>query len=142
MLRLPATVDNLAQAQDFLDVCTGRLGLDRRLAGKLSIALEEIFVNICHYAYPEKTGMVELSCLIDGNRFVVEVADEGVAFDAQSVTDPDLSADLDQRRVGGLGWFLVRKMADELDCRCENGRNIVRMAMRLDDSAPGAAVGL
>lgn len=138
MLRLPATVDKLAQAQEFLQACTGRLGLDARRADRLAIALEEVFVNICNYAYPEKPGTVELSCHAEKERFVVEIADDGMAFDALSLPDPDLSSDLDKRRIGGLGWFLVREMTDELDCRRENGRNIVRMALRLDDPAPGA----
>lgn len=137
-LRLPAEVGNLAQAQDFLLTCAGRFGLDTRPAGRLALALEEVFVNICHYAYPERAGMVELNCRVEDERFVMEIADEGVAFDALSLPEPDLAAGLDERRIGGLGWFLVRQLADELDCRRENGRNIVRIALRRNNSGAGA----
>lgn len=138
-LRLPAEVTNLHLAQAYLASRASRFGLDDRQADRLALALEEVFVNICHYAYPGVAGMVELSCRSDGDRFVVEVVDEGIAFDAASLPDPDTAANIEERRAGGLGWFLVRRLMSEIDYRRENGRNIVHMVFHRGEPAANVA---
>ena len=124
-----AELTNLEALQDHVARCAAEFGLESRRIGLLTMALEEIFVNICDYAYPSVPGPVVVNCRDQGERFVAEVIDEGQAFDVSSVAEPDLEADLETRRIGGLGWFLVRKIADQLDCFREDGRNIVRMSL-------------
>lgn len=128
-MTLAAELANLDALQDFLADCATRFGLEPRRIGMLTMALEEVFVNICDYAYPAGPGPVSLNCRDEGERFVAEVIDEGQAFDLNAVAEPDLDADLESRRIGGLGWFLVRKIADQLDCLRQDGRNIVRLTL-------------
>ncbi len=125
-----AELSNLEAVQDHLAACATAFGLEPRRVGLLTMALEEIFVNICDYAYPAGPGTVTISCHEQGEQFVVEVIDEGQAFDVRSVTEPDLEADLETRKIGGLGWFLVRKIADRLDYLRADGRNIVRLSLK------------
>jgi serine/threonine-protein kinase RsbW len=132
-LSLPAVVDSLEWAQDFLARRAHEAGLEQVLADRLALALEEVFVNICHYAYPDAAlGAVELRSWSDSARFILEIVDHGRPFDGLSLPDPDTSAGLEERAVGGLGWFLARQVVSELHYRREDERNIVRLVMRLD----------
>lgn len=128
-LSVVAELTNLEALQDHLAGCATEFGLAPKRIGLLTMALEEIFVNICHYAYPAGPGPVIVNCRDQGEQFVAEVIDEGEVFDVNSVAEPDLEADIETRKIGGLGWFLVRKIADKLDCFREDGRNIVRMSL-------------
>ena len=126
-----AELEKLDALQDHLAACAEQFGLDQRRTGMLSMAIEEIFVNICHYAYPNAPGQVALNCRgeREGKDFVVEIIDQGRPFNASEISEPDLSADIETRRIGGLGWFLVRKVADVLDCFRDNENNIVRLTL-------------
>ncbi len=126
-----AELEKLDVLQSHLIACAEEFGLDQRRTGMLSMAIEEIFVNICHYAYPDSPGQVVLNCRgeREGKDFVVEIIDQGRPFDVSEISEPDLSADIETRRIGGLGWFLVRKIADVLDCFRDNGSNIVRLTL-------------
>ena len=124
-----AELERLGVLQSHLTACAEQFGLDQQRTEMLSMAIEEIFVNICHYAYPDSPGPVILNCRgeREGKDFVVEIIDQGCPFDISKVSEPDLSADIETRKIGGLGWFLVRKIADVLDCFRDNGSNIVRL---------------
>ncbi|MBS1227682.1 MAG: putative anti-sigma regulatory factor, serine/threonine protein kinase [Proteobacteria bacterium] len=124
-----AELGKLEALQDHLSAAARQFGLDQRRTGLLSLALEEIFVNICHYAYPDAPGPVVLNCRSEGEKLVVEIVDHGQAFDPATIAEPDLAAGVETRRVGGLGWFLVRQVADVLDCFREDGRNVVRLTL-------------
>ena len=144
--RLPATVEQLPEAQAFLKSGIEQAGLDPRLGGRLALALEEVFVNVCHYAYPPgQPGEIELRIAPSAERFVLDVLDDGQPFDPANLPEPDLAATLEQRTVGGLGWFLVRQMVTELSCRREQGRNLVSLIMCQptdeDERAPDTARG-
>lgn len=128
-LTLPAELANLGALQEHLVGCAAASGLAQKRVGMLAMAFEEVFVNICHYAYPAGPGSVTLRCREAGGQFVVEVVDEGIAFDAALIGEPDLQAGVDDRKIGGLGWFLVRRVADRLDCFRQDGRNVVRLAL-------------
>ncbi|WP_415035664.1 ATP-binding protein [Azonexus sp.] len=129
-LTLAAELVNLEPLQEHLAACARVYGLAERRIGLLTMAFEEIFVNICHYAYPAGSGPVTLICRVADGQFVVEVIDEGIAFDAASLAEPDLTAALEERKIGGLGWFLVRQIADRLECFRQEGRNVVRLSLR------------
>ena len=128
-ITLPAELANLEPLQEHLAAWAAEAGLEPKRIGMLTMALEEIFVNLCDYAYPDGAGPVWLNCREEGGSFITEVIDEGPAFDPDSLPDPDLEADLETRHVGGLGWFLVRKIADRLESFRQDGRNIVRLTL-------------
>ncbi|WP_295409470.1 ATP-binding protein [uncultured Thiocystis sp.] len=130
-LRLSATLDNLLAARTFLKSLAEQAGLDPRLAGRLELALEEVFVNICHYAYPTgQPGEIELRVCPGSDRFVLDVLDDGQPFDPETQPEPVLSTTLEQRAIGGLGWFLTRQMVSELSCRREQGRNLTTLVIQ------------
>ncbi len=125
----PARIDNLEQVLDFTGKCSSRFGLEEKRKFGLLVAVEEAFVNVCHYAYPEGGGDVELVCEGDGNSFVVNIGDRGVPFNVLSLPEPDISSDVTERKVGGLGIYFIRKLTDEVSYRREDGKNILRMVL-------------
>lgn len=129
-LCLPAETAALTAAQAFLEACLGDSGLDTASASRLALALEEVFVDICHYGYPEgDPGTIELRAWGEDDRFVLEIADQGRPFDGQSLPDPDVEASLEDRPIGGLGWYLVRRMVSTLEYQRRDGCNVTRLVM-------------
>ena len=93
---------------------------------KLELIIEELFVNICNYAY-EKEGEIKIQYGLLENplRIIMNFIDEGVKFNPLDKEGPDLTLDADQRDIGGLGLTIVRKNADEIDYKYENNQNIL-----------------
>jgi serine/threonine-protein kinase RsbW len=98
----------------------------------LELALEEIFMNIVmHGSRPGIAPRVEVSLNLGTDAVTMTVEDDGPQFDPLSLPPPDVMASLADRRVGGLGVFLVRKIMDTVSYACIEGRNQLRMSKRL-----------
>jgi serine/threonine-protein kinase RsbW len=128
-ISVPADLARLEDLVDAVLACGREQGLSGSRLSGLAVATEEVFVNICRYSYPEEEGEVKVSCFLEGKRFVVEFSDSGIPFDATSLPDPDITAGIMERAIGGLGIFLARKMTDEVRYRREDGRNVLRIAL-------------
>lgn len=124
--RIPARVENLDAANAFVEACYERSGLDPAKTFNVLLTLEEAFVNICHYAYPDGTGDVDISCALDSGNFVLEVADSGSQFDVLSLPDPDTTLSIEDRPIGGLGILLIKTLSRP-SYRRDGGRNVLRM---------------
>ncbi len=131
-IALPAKLENLEGWVKSVSDCAEFQGFDRKRIREIEVAAEEALVNICNYAYPEKKGDVEVICEIDGNRFIIEIIDSGIPFDITSLPDPDITADADKRKIGGLGAFLIKKMVDEVRYRREKDQNILNLIVKKD----------
>ncbi len=128
-LTRPAKVEHLEEMQGFVECCADRCALDPRKKFGLLIAIEEAFVNVCHYAYPDGRGEVELACYCTGDSLVVEITDRGLPFDILSLPDPDTKGAIMEREIGGLGVHFIRKMSDEVTYRRQDGCNILRVVV-------------
>jgi serine/threonine-protein kinase RsbW len=124
-----ALIENLDTVIAFAEDRAEQFELDTKKKFGLLIAIEEAFVNVCHYAYPGTTGSVSVTCGSDGEAFVVEIADQGEPFDVLSLPAPDITADIMDREIGGLGVFFIRKLTSDVSYRREEGRNILRMVL-------------
>ncbi len=132
-----AKVENLETVIGFVEECADRCALDAKKKFGLLVAVEEAFVNVCHYAYPRGEGDVGLFCGCGTDGFVVEITDRGVPFDILSIPDPDTTSDIMDRQIGGLGVHFIRKLTDDVSYRREDGRNILRIALRhREDNMP------
>ncbi|MBO4844438.1 MAG: SpoIIE family protein phosphatase [Bacteroidales bacterium] len=102
--------------------------LGNSVATNLNLALEEAVTNVMLYAYPKDTeGIIEIEALIKDNSLIFKVMDSGKPFDPTSVPEVDVTKDLADRPIGGLGIHLVRKIMDEVRYSREDGRNIFTM---------------
>jgi anti-sigma regulatory factor (Ser/Thr protein kinase) len=98
----------------------------------VKLAVEEIFVNIALYAYKDGAhGMVELRCSVRDGAVLLEFEDSGAPFDPLSHKDPDVTAGLEEREIGGLGVFIVKRIMDSVEYCREGGRNLLRMIKSL-----------
>jgi serine/threonine-protein kinase RsbW len=92
--------------------------------------MEEALVNVFVHGYPQNQGQVEVRCLdSDDSSLTIEIIDTGVSFNPLSLADPDLQPDLDARKIGGMGVFLIRKMTDGVAYRREGNNNILTMTV-------------
>ena len=132
-LKLPVGMENLAKAIEFILDFARQQGFTDEKLTVLKLVSEEILVNIINYAYPEDMGEVEVSCGLEGNdRFIIEFCDTGVAFNPLSKPEPDIHAGLSDRKIGGLGIYLTRKMVDDVTYRYENNKNILTFVILKD----------
>ena len=132
-LKLPAKLENLQKFMNSISDCARTEGFGQKRIDEIELALEEILVNIFNYAYPKSPGDVEVNCKLETGRLIIEIIDSGIPFDVTSLTDPDLTADVGERKIGGLGIFLVKKMVDEVKYRREEDRNILTLTVKKEN---------
>jgi serine/threonine-protein kinase RsbW len=123
-------VEQLAQANAFVTSCLDRFHIDPTIAFKVLLALEEAFVNICHHAYQNSEGGIEITCSCDDDpdpAFVLEIADKGAPFDVLSLPDPDTTLSVEERPVGGLGIYLIRTLSSSAIYTRANNQNRLQM---------------
>lgn len=134
-IKLPATIYNLRKLIQFVSNFAKEKGFSKKRIQEIELAVEEAFVNVSTYAYPDKnTGEVEVRCEMSNDAvLVIEILDTGTPFDIRSFSEPDLNVDISNREIGGLGIFLIRKMVDEVHYRRDGQRNILSFTIRKDD---------
>ncbi|MGN0412249.1 MAG: SpoIIE family protein phosphatase [Lachnospiraceae bacterium] len=125
----PAEDTALHEALDFVKGELEKYNCPRKTILQITMSLEEIFVNIAHYAYPGDKGEVKIGIAFDesGKEVVFRFVDQGTPFNPLEKPDPDVTAGADERQIGGLGIFMMKKMMDETAYCYENGRNILTM---------------
>jgi serine/threonine-protein kinase RsbW len=124
MLELRNDVAELARLSDGVDAFCSDNALSSRLASSLNLVLEEVVVNVINYAFDDDHPHVILVELqLEGDHVQGQVSDTGAAFDPLSVPSPDLTLDLEQRTVGGLGVHFLRELTDSVSYTRKNGRN-------------------
>jgi len=131
---LPCELSQLDRLRQFVTEVCGTLHADAHVAAQLNLALEEVFVNIINYAYPQgEVGSTELTATCGSDDSVVfTVVDTGMAFDPTQVAEADVTLDAASRPVGGLGIHIVRHMVDELRYRREQGRNVLTLKKKIN----------
>jgi serine/threonine-protein kinase RsbW len=132
-IELPAKLENLGKWMHAVSECAREQGFDQKKIGKIELALEEALVNICNYSYPQKPGNAQISCKQNNSRFIIEIIDSGIPFDMTSLPLPDLPSSVEERKIGGLGIFLIKKMVDEVRYRREGSLNILSLIIKREE---------
>jgi len=130
-IKLPARIEHLERYRTVVSECAKEQGVAQERIFEIELAIEEAFVNICNYSYPEKPGDVEINCKIDDSHFTIEMIDSGIPFDVTLLPDPNLTANIDERKIGGLGVFLIKRMMDEVRYHRENDQNILDLIIKM-----------
>lgn len=99
----------------------------------ITVALEEVFVNVAHYAYPDGSGEVSLAIDFDSDSRTMTfiMTDSGIPFDPLAKPDPDISLSAEERQIGGLGIFMMKMTMDEVSYEYKCGKNILTMKKSL-----------
>lgn len=128
-ITLPAKLENLYKFMNTVSRCAKEQGFTQKRINDIELAMEEALVNIFNYAYSDNTGDVEVTCSSDNDLFIVDIIDSGIPFNLLSYKDPDLTSDISEREIGGLGVFLMKKLMDDVQYRRENDKNLLRFVV-------------
>jgi len=128
-LTLEATLENLDLVTGFLEEHLEEAECPLKTQMQISIAAEEIYVNIAHYAYKPETGMATLQLKLFEEPRAMELTfiDSGIPFDPLARPDPDVTLSAEQRRIGGLGIYMTKKAMDEMRYEYRDGHNVLTL---------------
>ena len=124
-----AALENIKEVQDFIAMRMEEC--PAKIRNKISIAVDEIFANIARYAYDESGGGVTVRVFV-GEDVYIEFEDSGAAYNPLAAEDPDVSLPVEEREVGGLGVFMVKKLMDSVEYRRDGMKNILRIRKKLE----------
>lgn len=135
---VPAEAAQLPALTQFLQDFWSAASLPPAQAMSFELALEEVFMNVVmHGSSPGTVPRVEVSLMLADGGVVMSIEDDGAEFDPLTLPQPDVEAGIGERRVGGLGVFLVRKMMDAVSYQRIGARNQLRMSKHIE--VPAAA---
>ncbi len=121
-----AKVEKLDEVLRFIDQILEEEDCPTKICVQMDVAVEEIFVNIAHYAYPGTEGKARITADVsEGDRcLTVTFEDSGLQYNPLEKKDPDITLSAEERPIGGLGIYMVKKSMDKVEYRYENGHNI------------------
>ncbi len=128
-LTIDATIENITQVTAFVDEQLEALGCPLKAQMQIDIAIDELFGNIAHYAYNPEIGpaTVRVEVQQDPLAVVVSFIDNGIPYDPLAKEDPDVALSAEDREIGGLGIYMVKKSMDEITYEYKDGQNILRI---------------
>ncbi len=129
-VKLKAENENLGKAIDFVRDCIKDSGCSEKFMRQTELFVEEIFVNVAHYAYTPDTGDVEISVEVFADKITVTFTDEGKKYNPLEKPDPDLTVPADKREIGGLGIYMTKKLSDEMEYDYKDGKNVLTVEKR------------
>ena len=131
--KVNAKVEELDNVNDFIDEKLSGLDVDSKIKTQIAIAVEEIFVNISNYSYEKSDGDVIIDVEVNEETLDLEISfiDEGIKFDPLNAENPDTTLTVDERNIGGLGIFMVKKLVDEVSYRYQDNKNILTLKKSL-----------
>ena len=132
-LILEAKTDNLTKVLEFVDNELERLNCPMKIQLQINVAVEEIFVNISNYAYHPEIGEATIQVEVEDEPLTVCLTfiDNGVPYDPLAKNDPDVTLSAEERQIGGLGIFIVKKSMDDVSYEYKDGKNILRLKHKL-----------
>ena len=132
-LTIAATVENIETVTDFVNEQLEALDCPMKAMMQIDIAIDELFRNIAHYAYNPEVGSatVRVEVAEEPLSVIITFIDNGVPFDPLATEDPDVTLSVEERGVGGLGVYMVKKSMDDITYANKNGQNILTIKKHL-----------
>ena len=132
-LDIEADVNNLDTVLAFVDEQLEKYGCSPKIQMQIDVAVEEIFVNIANYAYNPEIGLAGISVETQEEPLAVTITftDNGVPYDPLKKPDPDVTLSAEERQIGGLGIYMVKKSMDDISYEYKDGRNILTIKKNL-----------
>jgi anti-sigma regulatory factor (Ser/Thr protein kinase) len=135
-LVIPAEAKYLPKIRDFAVKYAKKNGLSRKKLNSLRISIDEICSNIVLYAYEGmETGDIEVNIRKDDDRVIVEIIDSGIKLDYSTIEKPNLEKYVNEKKRGGLGFHLVKKLNDEVSYRRIGHQNVLTILTKVRESA-------
>ena len=132
-LTVRALTENLPRVTAFVDEQLEALDCPMKAQMQIDVAIDELFSNIAQYAYAPGTGPATVWVETEENprAVILTFIDRGTPFDPLAAEDPDITAPAEERSIGGLGVFLVKKTMDDVRYERRDGQNILRITKRM-----------
>lgn len=132
---IEAKTDNLDQVLDFIRRTLEKQECPVRILGQIEVAAEEIFVNIARYAYETGVGDAGIRVEVEQDplRVAITFMDHGVPYDPLQRENPDTTLSAEERQIGGLGIYMVKKSMDDVCYDYQDGKNILTIRKNLSD---------
>ena len=120
----PAKVEALSDVLGFVDRTLESYECPMKIQTAICVAIEEVFVNVAHYAYGDGEGDMVLGIGFDeeSRNITFRMTDKGIPFDPLKKPDPDITLSAEDREIGGLGIFITKKTMDTVTYAYENGK--------------------
>ena len=131
--QIPAKVELIDQMINPIISSLEEIAIEHKKVYQVTLALEEIFANIAKYAYPSNDGMIDISYEIseDKKQLKIVIRDKGIAFNPLAKEDPDLDASVAERKIGGLGIYIVKNIIDDIKYQRINNENVLELIKQL-----------
>ena len=128
-----AKTESLSDVLGFVEQTLESYECPMKTQTAVCVAIEEVFVNVAHYAYGEGEGDMTLGIGFDAeNREITfKMVDKGVPFDPLKKPDPDITLSAEEREIGGLGIFIAKKTMDSISYAYENEQNVLTMIKKI-----------
>lgn len=133
-ITVDAVIGNIDRVTDLVNEELEALGCPMKAQAQIDVAIDEIFSNIVRYAYPGESGSVTVRYDCEDGLFSISFEDEGFHYNPLEKQDPDVSLPAEERKIGGLGIFLVKKTMDAMEYQRAGSRNILTIRKRIGDS--------
>ena len=129
----PAKTDALNDVIGFVEETLETFECSMKNSMAICVAIEEVFVNVAHYAYGEGEGDVSFDINFDeeAREVTFVMKDKGTPFDPLAKADPDITLSAEERGIGGLGIFITKKTMDKVEYTYENGENVLTMIKKI-----------
>lgn len=126
-LTLQAKRENLDEVLAFVEKELEEKKCPMMVLMQVQIAVEEIFVNIANYAYGSQNGTATIRIEVGGDplQVIITFIDQGVPYDPLKKEDPDVTLTAEERKIGGLGIFMVKQSMDDVKYEYAEGKNIL-----------------
>ena len=128
-ITVAATVENIEVVTDFVNEQLEALDCPMKAQMQIDIAIDELFGNIAHYAYSPEEGeaTVRVEVIEEPLAVVITFIDKGVPYDPLAKDDPDVTLSAEEREIGGLGIYMVKKTMDDITYEYKDGQNILKI---------------
>lgn len=131
-LVLKNDIREIPSLEEFVSQTGTQEGVPPEGIDMLILALEEAVTNVINYAYGDGEGEITLTAERQGDALVFEIKDQGEAFDPTQVGEPDVTLPAEERQLGGLGLFLIRKIMDGVHYRRIQDTNILTLTKQIE----------
>ena len=128
-----AKIENIEVVTNFINNELDVIGCLKKAKAEIDIAVDELFSNIANYAYCPKTGKATVKFDYDknDNSVYITFVDEGKPYNPIAAEDPNVTAPIAERKIGGLGILIVKKTMDDVNYKYENNKNILIIKKKL-----------
>jgi serine/threonine-protein kinase RsbW len=134
-LTVEGKLENLSRISEFIEDAMSRYGIQSsKDIYAVQLSVDEACTNIIEHAYADKSGgKIVICCMLEGEKFSVNIMDQGKPFDPTIIPTPDTDSPLNERKRGGLGIFFMKKFMDEVKYVRSNDENLLIIAKYINE---------